>query len=193
MEEAPIFFFNGSYVTHNRDVMRYCWHGYSGYIITAYYLRIMIINLKVRCSYLQLDHSVCWISFKALILLVVISSVYHTVCVCGGGCICVVHISCILFVTQSTGWEVGGSIVPAWPCSCFSFCTFIYSHLFICQLWAFCCSLCFVPYIQSINICRQCQLSGSLEKLAVQSATSSPVYSLLFFLRGGYVISFSST
>lgn len=24
------------------------------------------------------------------------------------GCVCCVHMSCILFVTQSTGWEVGG-------------------------------------------------------------------------------------
>lgn len=41
------------------------------------------------------------------------------------------HMSCILFVTQSTGWEVGGWIVLAWPCSCF-----YYSRLLICQLWA---------------------------------------------------------
>lgn len=128
-------------------------------------------------SVLQLDNLVSWISFKVLSFLLVTSSVCTTLCVCGEGCVCfVVHMSCILFVTQSTGWEVGGQIVPAWPCSCFSFCIFIYSHLFICQLWAFRCSLCFVPYIRSINICRQCQLSASLETLAVQSATSSSVF-----------------
>lgn len=69
---------------------------------------------SLSCSALQL---VTWIGFRV-----------HSPC-CNGpvcanatGCVCVcvvVHLSCILFVTQSTGWEVGGETVPAWPSSCY--------------------------------------------------------------------------
>lgn len=65
-------------------------------------------NISVTRSVLQLDNLVTWIRFKAFILLIVTSFV--CVCVCarvGGRMRLVVHMSCILFVTQSTGWEVG--------------------------------------------------------------------------------------
>lgn len=64
-----------------------------------------------------------------------------------------VHLSYILFVTQSTGWEVGGWTVPAWPCSPVCRLSFL-SSLY---LLASRCSLCFVTHIQTINICRQCR------------------------------------
>lgn len=65
-------------------------------------------NISVTRSVLQLDNLVTWIRFKAFILLIVTSFV--CVCACarvGGRMRLVVHMSCILFVTQSTGWEVG--------------------------------------------------------------------------------------
>lgn len=60
----------------------------------------------------QLDNLVTWIRFKAFILLVVTSFVCVCVCACARACVggrmrLVVHMSCILFVMQSTGWEVG--------------------------------------------------------------------------------------
>lgn len=76
-----------------------------------------------------------------------------------------VYMSCVLFVTQSTGWEVGGLTVPAWPCSPLFFLILFSIQIFIFlfsspvhQPWTFCPSL--HSHIQSINTCRQYILSA---------------------------------
>lgn len=66
-------------------------------------LELYLLNLVLD----KMEFSPIWNSCEGEILLVISSCacVDHAVC---GGCECLVLTCPVLFVTQSTGWEVGG-------------------------------------------------------------------------------------
>lgn len=97
---------------------------------------------------------------------------------CGGVCICCrSYVLCFLCYTE---YWLGGRWLNS---SClvllmFSF-FFFFLHPFICRLWASCCSLCLVPHIQTINMCRQPQLLPRWGLWPYESAAPSPLPCLL--------------
>lgn len=132
---------------------------------------------------------VTWISFR-------VHSPCCSITLCANATLCVwgMYVCCrslVLYSLCHTEYWLGGrwlngSCLALLMLFIFLCCSFYLLSSFICRLWAFSCSLCFVTYIQSINICRQCQLSapaGDTRCTNSNTFTVFPLSSLLLLCK----------